>query len=76
MRKGGFTGTAEVFRFTPWQYMKSKSTIVSMIVMLLVSMISLLIASVCMPHGVVRETQVNVIAIANEAGIVLQEEDV
>ncbi len=76
MRKGRFAGTGQVFRFTLQQYLKSTSTIATMIVLLLVSIGSLLMASVGMSNGLVETTDLKEIIVANETGYVLLEDDV
>jgi len=68
MRKGDFAGTKEVFLFTLRQYLKSKSTIAAMAVMLAVSIASLFIAAVSMSKGVVERTAVERIVVVDETG--------
>lgn len=48
MRRNEFSGTGQVFKFTLCQYLKAKSTIVAMLVMVLISMGSLLVAGMSM----------------------------
>ena len=68
MRKGEFAGTGEVFSFTLRQYLKSKSTIAAMVVMLVVSVVSLFIAGASMSKGVIDRTAVERIVILDETG--------
>lgn len=76
MRKGSFSGTGAVFGFTLGQYLKSRSTIVSMVVMLLVSVLSLFIASVSMSKGMVEMTELSSVHIVNETAYDIAETDV
>lgn len=76
MNKGQFAGTKAVFRFTLGQYLKSRSTIITMIVLLVSSVASLLVATLSMSNGVVESTELLGIQIVDEAGLSVQAEDV
>ena len=68
MRKTDFAGTKEVFSFTLRQYLKSKSTIAAMAVMLVVSVASLFIAGVSMSKGAIQRTDVRRVVVVDETG--------
>lgn len=55
MRRNDLAGTGQVFRFTLCQYLKSRSTIISMILMVAVSIGSLLVAAHTMAPAPVYE---------------------
>lgn len=67
MRKTEFTGTGAVFRFTLGQFLKGKSTIVTMIVMVVTVIVSMLVASYSM-RGAYDVSEIKKVTFVNDTG--------
>lgn len=76
MRMNEFTGTGLVFRFTLTQYLKSRSTIITMLVMVLVTIGSVFIAGYSMNSGKQAAAGIEGIAIVNKTGIPFAASDI
>ncbi len=75
MRKTEFAGTGAVFRFTLAQFLKGKSTIATMIVMVVTVMMSMLIMSSSM-HGAYGVSEIRRVTIDNATGISVSAADI
>ncbi len=75
MRKTEFTGTGAVFRFTLAQLLKGKSTIVTMVVMVLTVMISLLIATNSM-RGAYDRSEIRTVKLQNDTAYAITAADI
>jgi ABC-type Na+ efflux pump permease subunit len=75
MRKSEFTGTRAVFRFTLAQFLKGKSTIVTMIVMVVAVMVSMLVASYSM-RGAYEASEIHSVAFENSTDYAITASDI
>ncbi|MGI6238117.1 MAG: ABC transporter permease [Christensenellales bacterium] len=65
MRRAEFTGTRAVFRFTLAQFLKSKSTIVTMVILVATVIVSMLIATTSM-QGAYGDSPIHSVHIKND----------
>ena len=75
MRMSEFAGTGKVFRFTLAQYLKAKSTILTMLLMVVVMIASVFIAGYSMSAGD-ESTGIAGVSFVNETGIPIDAGDV
>ena len=68
MRRNELTGTGNVFRFTLAQYLKSASTIVTMLVMVVAVIASVFVAGYSMDEGEQIAGNIRTINIINRTG--------
>jgi len=76
MRRNELTGTGNVFRFTLAQYLKSASTIVTMLVMVVAVIASVFIAGYSMDEGEQIAGNIRTINIVNRTGVPVSAGDI
>jgi len=76
MRRSDLTGTGKVFRFTLMQYLKARSTIITMLVMVLAVIGSVFIAGYSMGAGEQAAGVISSVAFRNTTGVPLTAGDI